>query len=90
MSASICWEPTNKGRSLYTPAPQSFMESLETIGINVQQSGGCCVDSSSLNALRGLAFMYDRHTEKNPEKNPYTQMINAIEQHGEIRLWAEY
>lgn len=87
MSAAICWEPTNKGHQLYVGAPQSFMDSLECIGVRIRS--GDTIGQGHLDALRGMAHLYNNQ-EKDPKKNPYTQLIEAIEKHGEIRLWAEY
>ena len=90
MSANLYWEPSRRtGSSLYTPSPQHFMESLEAIGWRRDADSSGLLDKSALPALKGLAFLYNDR-ERDPRKNPYTELINAIEKFGEVRIWAEY
>lgn len=90
MSANIHWEPNRtKGKSLYTTAPSHFMESLRAIGWATGADSEGLLDASFLPALRGLAFLHNDR-EKDLDKNPYHQLIEAIEKHGEVRVWAVY
>lgn len=85
MSANILWEPaTRPCESLDTLAPQNFMRSLEVIG----WSNGNNLNETHLSALRGMSAVY--RGGQTDVKNPYQQLIDAIERHKEIRVWAEY
>jgi hypothetical protein len=83
MSATIYWEPAKREReSLYTMAPQSFKESLRAAEISCPGTVG----HSALPALRGMSRLFGEAVHK----NPYYQLILAIEEHGEIELTMEY
>jgi hypothetical protein len=84
MSASICWEPVSKSpASLYALAPQRFMETLQAIGLRIPGEAG----QEHITALAGMEVLFN---ESDPQKNPYSQLIEAIEKHDRVRLWAEY
>jgi hypothetical protein len=85
MSATILWEPYRKpeGQSLWTMAPQNFMETLRHLGWEV----GGTLGKRHLAALQALAY---QHPDKDSGKNPYAQLAEAIEKYDEVRVWAEY
>jgi hypothetical protein len=59
------------------------METLSSIGLHVPGEAG----QEHVNALEGMSATFN---ESEPEKNPYRELIEAIEKHGRVRLWAEY
>jgi hypothetical protein len=84
MSASICWEPVpTKTRTLPVSAPQSFMDSLGIIGIDIR-GGRAIATQEHITALRGMAHVAGQNGQ------PYVALIEAIEKHGEVKIWAEY
>ena len=85
MSATILWEPYRapKGESLWTMAPQNFMETLRHLG---WEEGGN-LGRKHLAALKALAYQF---SDKDTTKNPYAQLVDAIEKYDEVRVWAEY
>lgn len=90
MSANIYWEPSKStGKELYTLSPSSFLASLEAIGWSRDADSSGLLDERHLKALRGMAHLYNDR-EPNPDKNPYSQLVKAVEKHGEVRVWAEY
>lgn len=83
MSANILWEPVpEKARSIPTAAPQRFLESLRALN----WKEGDTLDGRHLNTIRGMAVVFGA-LDKN---NPYHVLANAIEEFGEIRIWAQY
>jgi hypothetical protein len=83
VSANIYWEPVRRNReSLYTLAPQAFLESLEAANMSPDYP----LNEENLNALRGMAKI---HGELN-DKNPYHQLVEAIMIHDVIELTVEY
>ena len=80
MSASIYWQAQSHQTSLYTLAPQAFLESLRAAGI------GEVLDEADLPALQGMACVHGGVDHK----NPYRQLIKAIERHGTVLLKVEY
>ena len=83
MSANIYWEPSARARtSLYTMAPQAFLESLEAANIRV----GYALNEENLDALLGMANVYGELNEK----NPYYQLAVAIKDYALIELTVEY
>lgn len=83
MSASICWRPTDNSRKhISVGAPSSFMQTMDRAGLRLP----CTLGENELPTLRGMAATWSA-----PENaNPYQQIIDLIEQHGEIDLFAEY
>ena len=82
MSAAICWERVKEDHeSLYVLAPSSFIESMERAGLRLP----CEIGDGAVPVLTGMAAMH-----RNDGKNPYEEMIELIEKHGTIRIWAEY
>lgn len=84
MSASIYWKQVKpvKSHSLNVGAPSNFLEILE----KVFGSRNPQLDESNIEALKGMAAVYNIYGGV----NPYEELIEAIEQYKEIELWAEY
>lgn len=81
MGASICWEPVpTKRKTFECSAPQNFLESLRILGWRPERP----LDGTFVTALRGMAFAAGQNGQ------PYVALIEAIEKHGEVRVWAEY
>lgn len=84
MSANILWEPANRpAKDVPTGAPQHFMKTLEHLGWQKHDGE---LSEEHLPALKALA----EATERPGQSNPYTTLIDAIEKHGRIRVWAVY
>lgn len=84
MSATILWEPvkTNvNAKSLHVLAPSWFMACLERADMPLPNTFG--VDS--IPTLRGMAAVMEEGT-----KNPFTQLISAIEKNGQVTVWYEH
>lgn len=82
MSANIYFMPdVKKGTPLNTPAPSSFIETLERAGYTLPYT----FDDSDKKLLLGMACARERQ-----EDNPYRQLIEAIDNFGRVRVWAEY
>lgn len=85
MSANIYWEPANRPAvDVPVSAPQAFMRTLEHLG---WQKHDDILTEEDLPALRALAEVQPYAEEK---RNPYTMLVQAIEKHGRIRVWAVY
>lgn len=83
MSANVYWQPVSTGtKCLPTSAPQRFLESLRAIG----WSDGGYMNDTSISALRGLSVLHGGPDQD----NPYSHLVEAIERHGSVRVWAEY
>ena len=81
MSANIYWEAINPNpKSLYVMAPSWFMECLERADMGLPYTFG----ESDIPTLRGLAA-----TMKD-DRNPFKELIEAIEKNGEVNVWYEY
>jgi len=82
MSASLCWCPVPKRSStLSAMAPQHTMDILEEIGIEFPGEAG----QEHLSSLRALSKSWP-----DQKHNPFADLVNAIEEHNRVRLWAEY
>ena len=82
MSASIKWEPAQShGVSLPVNAPSSFLSAMERFQ---NCSGPWALASVDIAGLRGLAAGLQHETEA------IMSLIDAIERHGVVRVWAEY
>jgi|HubBroStandDraft_2_1064218.scaffolds.fasta_scaffold08072_4 hypothetical protein len=82
MSANIYWTPGAVERnSIHTSTPQAFMRVLKVLNWEL----GDKLDESFLPSLRALAEVCHES-----ERKAYKQLIDAIERHKEIRVWAEY
>lgn len=85
MSASILWKPVtpSKTRSLDIWAPQHFMEVMESTFGNPTP----LLSHSDLPVLRGMAAVWG---EKEGQRNPFVDLVNAINKNGAIQLEVEY
>lgn len=82
MSATILWEPTGKGKSLDVWSPSVFIAAMEQVfGSLPVILGGNAVD-----LLRAMSAA----TSDAKMSAVYSDLADAIEAHGEVRLWAEY
>jgi hypothetical protein len=88
MSANIQWEPlSRKMKDLPVMAPQAFIQILENAGLgNLNDGGGIVLKDANLPTLRGMMAVFSGINIQ----NPYWHLIKAIEQYGEIRVWAVY
>jgi hypothetical protein len=81
MSANIYWEAVDPNpKSLHVMAPSWFMGCLERAGMDLPHT----FDSNDISVLRGLA------ASMNEDKNPFNQLIEAIEENGSVNVWYEY
>ena len=81
MSATIFWEPINlKPKHLYVLAPSWFMGCLERAEMELPNSFG----ADDIPKLRGLAAAMDE------KRNPFNELIEAIEKNGSVNVWYEY
>jgi hypothetical protein len=83
MSASILWEPARPraGESLYTLAPQWFLDCLEKVEISLPYVFG----EDDIRLLKGIVAGCG---EKNAR--PFIELIDAIKSHGRVRVWTQY
>ena len=89
MSAHIRWRvvsPT-KGHSLDVGAGSSFMEALRTV---FGQGEPIALDESSIPYLKGMSASWDRGGDQFARQHPCADLIEAIEAHDSIEVWAEY
>jgi len=84
VSASIYWRPVvpKEGSRLNTYAPSGFLTALE----EVFGSRTPVLERSDLPTLRGMAAVWTDGSGG----NPYKDLINAIEKHEAVEVWAEY
>lgn len=83
MSANIYWEPAKRRQNdLPTGAPQHFMRVLRQLG---------WADDGNLDerALPGLRACFETSADEDFRKCVRI-LIEAIEKHGEIHIWAIY
>lgn len=81
MSATIFWEPVNlKAKSLWVMAPSHFMSCLERAGLGLP----CTLGEHDIPILRGLA------ASMNEDRNPYNELIKAINENGSVTVWYEH
>lgn len=86
MSASVCWEPIpTHYKTIPTGAPQSLITAIANAGLGDVNSG-ITLNESDLPVLKG---MWAAHSGVNRD-NPYWYLVEAIEKHGSIRVWAVY
>ncbi len=80
MSANIYWLPAARDKkSVWTFSPSKFIASLDALGAGEGLGG------KELPALRALAAFADDENAKG-----YSQLVNAIEMHGEIEIVVEH
>jgi hypothetical protein len=81
MSANIYWEAVDPNpKSLYVMAPSWFMECLERAGMDLPHT----FSEGDISVLRGLA------AAMNDEKNPFKELIEAIQENGAVNVWYQY
>ena len=81
MSANLYWSPIRKGKDLPVNAPSSFMDAL---GRALGSSGPWTILSSDAPILRGLAAGLQH------EREAIEAILDALDQHEQIKVWAEY
>ena len=83
MSASIFWDPIKpaNGHVVGVGAPSWFMGCMERAGLKLPVD----LTVADLPVLTGLAA-----AQRDDEKNPFQEIIDAIEKHGAINLWYQY
>ena len=82
MGANIYFRPV-KPKNKYavcSMAPQSFMETMRKAFGDFP----CELSEADLQKLNGMAIMFT------DDCNPYTDLIDAINKHGTIEVYAEY
>jgi len=81
MSANIYWEAVDPNpKSLHVMAPSWFMECLERAGMDLPHT----FSRDDIPVLRGLAATIRE------EKNPFKELIQAIEENDDVNVWYEY
>jgi hypothetical protein len=88
VSASIFWEPVDpKPKRIGCWAPSSFMGQMERAGFRLPTN----LDQGAIPVLRGMAAMISPGlgTDGDPS-NPFQELIDKIEKHGTISIWAEH
>lgn len=84
MSATICWRPTDiKDHYLERcGAPSSFIDAM------AQTFDGFPVELSvaAIPRLQAMAAVFGGADES----NPYLELIEVLENHKSVKLWAEY
>jgi hypothetical protein len=83
VSATIYWEPVvpTTNEHLSTPAPQWFMEVLEETNMELPH----VFDSDDIPRLRAMAAASGK-----ANRQPFDQLIEALEKHERVRVWPEY
>ena len=81
MGASIYWTPTGGGKSLAVGFRSDF---LEAMGEAFGDGTSWVIGEAELPILRGM-----RAANKNI-RDGLDEVIAAIEEHGEIRIWARW
>ena len=82
MSASVYFQPI-KGHRLVLGGPSSFLELLRRV---TSSNGPWELDTYWRSFLEGAA----RGTEDNEHRLALEVLVEAIDQYGSIRVWAEY
>lgn len=81
MSANIYWRPVAKNnKSINTLTPSAFQETMRKLGLSLP----CTLDTRSTLLLQGAAAVFD------DDPNPFQQILDLLEHHDAIELWAEY
>lgn len=82
MSATIYWEPVNPNPEyLHTMASSWFMECLERAGMELPYT----FNRDDIAVLKGLAAAVSDN-----DRNPFKQLIEAIQKHDEVSVWAQH
>lgn len=80
MSANIYWRTIKKGKDIEVGAPSSFIEAFRDAFGNMP----LILRDSDLEKLRGFYAGYPN------DKHSIEALIGAVENHGEIEVYAEY
>jgi hypothetical protein len=81
MSANIYWRPVTKNnKSINTHAPSSFQDTMHKLGLSLP----CTVEARHIDLLKGAAASFGQGP------NPFLQMLELLEHHDAIELWAVY
>lgn len=81
MPAAIYWEPADASKArISCPAPSSFIDRMT----KVFHGFPLTLSESDIPALKAMAVMYES------KPNPYEELLDILEQHRSIRLWASY
>jgi hypothetical protein len=83
VSATIKWTPTGTGKVLSVHAPSSFLEILGRMC--GQDRPPFVIGAEDVPKLEGVVAASDEYRAED-----FKRLLKAIEDHGEIRLWAEY
>ncbi len=82
MSANIYYRPTKEtGFQLSVDAPSTFMENIRKAFLS---EFPLIFGQDSVQTLKGMAAMH------HGEENPYDELIEAIEKHETIEVYAKY
>lgn len=86
MSVSIFWKPVvpDEGQNLHIPAPSAFQAAMRDAGMELP----CTLTRDLIPLLRGMAAVFGPHAENRP--NPYQQIIDLLDKHEAVELWAVY
>ena len=84
MGASIYWQAV-KGREIAANTPSSLLSILERLGLS---DGAKRTDLLALRAAAAALVGQDDADGSNA--GALAELADAVEQHGAIRIWAEY
>jgi hypothetical protein len=83
MSASIFWEAVDPKPKIRFWASSSFMEQMKRAGFRQPID----LDQGAIPVLRGMAATGPTGGDA---PNPFQELIDKIEKHGTISIWAEH
>ena len=87
MTANVFWQPiSRKKNNLPVGAPSAFRKCMEN-AFGELPDDGWKLDKRHLETLQGMLAMTN---DRSGDKNPYIQIINAIQTHSRIQIWLEY
>ena len=79
MSANIMYRPTKGAKCLGVGAPSSFLKSME----EVFGEKPFVLNEDSIPQLKAMSSVCS-------DDNPYKRLVELIEKHDAIEVWAEY
>jgi hypothetical protein len=85
VSASICWEPCPDkiAKSINVDAPSLFQTVMREAGMELPIT----LDGAHYPELRAMAAVFGNRADV---PNPYQQLIDLIDKHERVHVWAEY
>lgn len=86
MSANIHWRPVAKSnKSLNVATPSAFQDKMREAGLPLP----CTVEQRHIDLIRGMAIGYGavHHAER---PNPFQHILDLLEHHEAIEIWAVY